>query len=218
LWLRLWLWLWLELSLWVSLWFVTSFACTSTVHAYASWSLSPTNIPPPRLSLCPPGSGGEGLHAIHLFHSASRAPVRVVGDGCGDGGGQLKSPHGVRLASNGRTVVVADMANGRVAEFDVHTGAWVGDVTRSVRGMTDVEECAGGWLVVVSSSNLVAQVGNHQQVCMPCRCWAGVHALSLLCRCPCLVAVGQVCMPCRCCVGVHALSLLGRCACLVAVV
>lgn len=103
-------------------------------------------------------TGGEGLHAIHLFHSASRAPVRVVGDGCGDGGGQLKSPHGVRLSTNGRTVVVADMANGRVAEFDVHTGAWIGDVTRSVRGMTDVEECAGGWLVVCSSSNLVAQV------------------------------------------------------------
>ena len=170
--------MWLELSLWVSLWFC-HFVCLHVHSARLRLPEPESHKHPPRLSLCLPRSGGEGLHAIHLFHSTTRAPVRVVGDGCGDGGGQLKSPHGVRLSANGRTVVVADMANGRVAQFDVHTGAWLGDVTRSVRGMTDVEECAGGWLVVCSSSSLVAQVGNHQQVCMPCRCCAAVHALSL---------------------------------------
>jgi hypothetical protein len=131
----------------------------------------------PRATQTPPLylAGGEGQHTVHLFDAASRAPLRVLGGGwlldalspgpprvlgtaCGSDPGQLKSPHGLRLSRDGHHVVVADTANSRVSAFRLRDGAFLGHLLTGVRGITDVEECEGGWLVVASSSQCVAQV------------------------------------------------------------
>ena len=102
----------------------------------------------------------NGDHVVRLFEGsgATWTPLRVLACGFGQPGGedgQLDGPHGLRFTADGTGLVVAGNENDRVSMFNVKDGSFVRRVASGLEGPSDVEECAGGWLVACFDSHTV---------------------------------------------------------------
>lgn len=106
-------------------------------------------------------------HGIHVFDSTTKAHLRAIGLGYGSDDGQLNCPYGLKVSVDGTFLCVADSGNHRVSVFSVGDGGFLGHLVTGVRDVTDVLECAGGWLFASRSSNTVEYVRG-----------AGPHAVS----------------------------------------
>ena len=115
---------------------------------------------------------GVGDHVVRLYQGAttttgnwpSWTQVCVLGAGFGRPGsapGQLDRPFGLRLASDGSELAVADAGNGRVLLFRVgrRRGTFVRLAAAGLGSPMDVEGCEGGWLVACHGSSAVRFAG-----------------------------------------------------------
>lgn len=86
---------------------------------------------------------GHTPHLVHLFSAGPhRTHVRTLA-----GDGQLSMPLGLRLTQDGAHVAVVDPGNGRVCLLSTADGALVGTPVTDRAGLTDVQQCRGGWMV-----------------------------------------------------------------------
>ncbi len=106
----------------------------------------------------------SGEHVVRVFEGSGAmwTAVRVVAGGFGGPGradGQLHCPYGLRFTFDDAGLAVADAGNRRVSLFRVEDGSFARHVATGLRGLYDVEECEGGWLVVCQTDHTIEFVG-----------------------------------------------------------
>ncbi len=107
----------------------------------------------------------SGDHVVVVYRGSGAVweVVRVIGGGFGGPGtadGQLARPHGLRFSGDGSVVCVADFGNGRASLLRVGDGGFVRHIATGLRGLRDVMEVEGGWLVACGGLHTVEFVGD----------------------------------------------------------
>jgi hypothetical protein len=100
----------------------------------------------------------SGDHVVVVYRGSGGVweVVRVIGGGFGGPGaadGQLARPYGLWFSGDGSVVCGADFGNGRASVFRVGDGGFVMHIATGLRGLRDVKEVEGGWLVACGGSH-----------------------------------------------------------------
>jgi hypothetical protein len=106
----------------------------------------------------------SGDHVVILYRGSGAVwEVVWVIETPGTGNGTLDMPYGLRFTSDGSGICVAvyEYGNGRASLLRVDDGGLVRHIaTTGLRGLRDVLEVDGGWLVVCSTSSTVEFVSD----------------------------------------------------------